>query len=697
MVGNATTDEQSTQRLIAYEPLIDVRSILAATYRNRWLIAVAMLVCLTLAAAYILISPKTYEATAKVQIGLEAPSPLLQPSANNPAPQDVDRSLQTEMDLLGTRDMASLALRQLAANPRLAVIARRYSADDLQDSMTYYLPKSSRVVSISIRDKDPGAAAAIANAYADALIFNGLQARLDATAASRDYLGGQLQLAKSRLEQSERALVGYARAAGVLDASEGSSTGQGLKSLAASDLVQINSAYAQARATRILAQQRWEQAQHTPAMSMPEVLANTAVQDLTQQRAALEAKLQENRQRYGNSYPAVRQATNNIAALDHEIAAIAGNVRNSIRDQYAVAARQEAALGGEVGQLKGETLDEQDRAVRYNILFREADTNRQLYEALLQRYKEVSAEVGLTSSNILVAERAHPPTLPVAPKATKILLLAIVAGLLLSILLVFLRERLDRRVGDPESLAEATGLPLLGVISRLKDNVEPGEAIRDADSHISETAHSIRASIGLRSRGAEPGALLLTSTKADEGKSTTALALAHAYADAGERVLVIDGDLRRPSLHTLFGIQNRVGFADVLEGKLALREATKKSDAYRVDVLTTGSRPESPASLLNPEKVRAVLSQAASLYDRIIVDGPPTLGIADASLLGAAADSTVFVVKSEGASRHEIQVALGRLEAEGINVTGAILTMYEPQLLNRGYSYTYPPQEAAVA
>jgi capsular exopolysaccharide synthesis family protein len=674
---------------VTYEPLVDLRGIFGTFYRNRWILAAVLLASLSAGALYVLLKPKLYEATAKLQIGIETPSPLVAPSINNSLPQDYDRSLQTQMDLLDTNELAVLARRQLASDPRTAPVAQKYTPQKLRKSIDYLLPKTSRVVSINARDQDPATAAAIANAYAEALIYNNLQSRSQSTAQNRDYLAGQLKLAKDRLEQSERAVVQYARAASVLDPTEGVQTGPAYRSLTAGDLVQINNAYSTAKAARIQAQQRWQQAAATSALSLPEVLANSAVQELLQQRALNESRLQENRLRYGDQYPAVAQANTNIAALDRQIGAIAGNIRNSLREQYLTAARQEQALAGTVGGLKGATLDEQDRSVRYNVLKREADTNRELYDALLQRYKQVSAEVGLSTSNIVYAERARAPEKPVAPRPLTVLVIALVAGIILGVAIVIVREGVAPRVSDPDDLAKAAGLPLVGVVPDLPDSEEPGDAILDPSTPIAESAHSIRTALQLRGNGGEPRSLLLTSTMSGEGKSTTALALARAYADAGERVLLIDGDLRRPTLHLQAGVDGRVGFADVLAGRSALADVIGTSGRYGIHILPAGALPESPAAVLRTPNIQALLQQAAGAYDRVIIDGPPTLGMADAALIGAAVEGTLFLVKSSGVTRQELQVAIGRLRSGQVKLVGAVLTMYEAHLLNRGYSYRY--------
>ena len=683
--------------LVHYEPLVDSRAILRAIYRNRFLIAGVLIASLVLGLLSIVVSPRIYQSTAKVLIGDEVQNPLELTKVTT-APQEVDRTLQTQVDMLATRDMAQEVLDRIKSqNNAQARVAAQSSPEDLQGSLRVYLPRNSRIVWISYDHTNPSVAALMANNYADSLIERNLQTKFNASVYARDFLQKQLGIVKGRLELSERALIAYARAAGLLDASAGMNDEQHApKSLTTSNLVQLNAVYAQAKSNRMQAQEKWQQAQSTPIMSLPEVLTNSAIQQLNQQRAEAQAKLQEMRQRYQEEHPLVQQAKANISELDRQIQSMAVSVRNSIRDQYLVAARQESALAGGVSQLKGETLAEQDRSVRYNILQREVDTNRQLYDGLLQRYKQVSAEAGATSNNIAVVDRAVPANAPISPSATKNLSVAMAGGAILAFLLVFARERFDHRMGEPETVGQQVAVPLLAVIPKVTNTDEPADALLDSNSPLSEACHSLRTAIELGCEGETPGSILFTSSKAQEGKSLTALGLAHAFAQAGKRVLLIDGDMRKPTLHQRENVDNDIGLKDVLLGKLAMSGAIRSSETFGIDLLTAGSRPASPAALLDPERVRALTAEALKIYQYVIIDGPPTMGLADATRLAAAVDATIFVVRSEGVTKEEARFALSRLQSQQSRVIGAVLTMFEAHrsLASQYYTYSYPEPAA---
>jgi succinoglycan biosynthesis transport protein ExoP len=674
-----------------YEPLIDLHDIVQVLYRNRFLVLIVLAAALALGGIWTLLSPRIYEATAKVEIGQEVESPLGNGGSGRSGSQEVDRMLQTQVDLLGTRDMANAVLERMTSRGgNYEQLARGFSPESLQGRLSVYLPRSSRIVSINYRNPDPEAAALLANYYAETLIERNLQTRFNASAYAREFLQKQLGIAKTRLEQSERALIAYARSVGLLDAS--GTTGDKPTSLTSSNLVSLNAAYSAAQSARIAAQQKWVQALSTPLMSLPDVITNPTVQQLSQQRAAVQVKLEEARQKYQDQHPAVQQLLASIAELDRQTQATALSVRESIRNQYLQAQRQEQALAQGVGQLKGATLSEQDQSVQYNILKREADTNRQLYDGLLQRYKQISAEAGVTSNNIAVVDRAVPPSSPISPDPTKNLSIAAVGGMLFAFLLVFVRERFDTRVRSPEWVDHDVSVRLLGVMPLVTGDGGPKHAILSGHSSLSEACHSLRTSIELGADGSLPSSILFTSTKAQEGKSTTALGLAHAFAQAGARVLLVDGDLRRPNLHELLGVENGQGFSNVLAGDLTLDQAVRRSEDFKIDLLTAGPRPHSPAALLDPEKLKAVLGEALKSYDQVIIDGPPTMGIADASRLAAAVTATIFALKSQGVTREEARMALRHLQSDQIHVIGAVLTMFDARrsLASNYYTYGYP-------
>ncbi|HUG46678.1 MAG TPA: polysaccharide biosynthesis tyrosine autokinase [Sphingomicrobium sp.] len=695
------------------ESRIDVRAIWSAIYRNRILIAAVLLLALAGGVASILLTTPTYRGVTTVHVDQQSAKVLGTEDVEPvPSAQEAELFLQTQVDIIKSRGLASRVaadlnligdeefLAAVGAKPLDGQVAASRQREQmlrlLDENLTVTLPRKSRIVGIAFDSRDPRIAAEVANSFAENFISSNLQRRFDMSAYSRNFLQKQLALTKAKLEQSERSLISYARSAQLIDASAGAPTvGEqtGPRSLTTANLVQLNQAYSQALASRVAAQQRWAQVQSAPLLSLPEVLSNPAVQQLTQRRAELEGLYQQERERRKEGHPTVRQVAANIAELDRQIDTIASGIRNSIRDQYLVALRQEQALAGNVGQLESETLAEQDRGVRYNILKREVDTNRELYDGLLQRYKEVGAQAGVTNNNISVVDRADPPMEPVSPRPAVNMALAGLGGLVFAFLLVFVRERFDDAVRSPEDVDTKLHLPLLGVVPLMVGRPESFKAaLTSSRSPISEAHQALRSSIELSSAGGIPSTLLLTSSRPSEGKSTTAYALARDLATVGQRVLLIDADLRKPSLHRLMSLSNEAGLSSILARQKEVDDVIQPSDLPGLQFIGTGPIPPNPAQLLATNLLEDLLSGLKERYDVIVIDGPPVLGLADAPRLASTAESVVFVIEANRAHRGQAKAALKRLLSANARVIGAVLTKFDPKKIGHadyGYGYSY--------
>jgi capsular exopolysaccharide synthesis family protein len=695
---------------------VDVRAIWSALYRNRYLLLAIIALAMALALGKALLTAPIYEATATIQIDQQT-ARILESQDEEPATssQETERFLQTQVDVIKSRSLAvrvsdSLRVPQnkravaalLGDDPELqkasAEQLRLESVEALMEGLVVALPKNSRVVAVSFNSQDPVFAAQVANSYTENTITGNLQRRFDTSAYSRTFLQEQLARAKQRLEESERQVVAYARSAGLLDTgagvasaganSAGSATPGGT-SLTTSSLVQVNQAYSQARSARVAAEQRWASAQATPALSLVEVLSNPTIQQLTQRRAEQEATLSEERQRRLEGHPAVIQAAARVAELDQQIATIAGRIKSSLREQYIVALKQEQGLQASVGQLKGATLSEQDRSVQYNILKREADTNRQLYDGLLQRYRELSAAAGITSNNISVVDRAVAPDKPVWPRPILNLAIGTLFGLLIALGAVFLREKFDDAIRSPEDVDRKLNLPLLGTIPLLKAGTTPSEALEDPRSLLSEAHYAARLSLELSSGDGLPATLLLTSSRQAEGKSTSSYAIARDLAASGKRVLLVDGDLRKPSLHRIVGVENRRGLGNILARQESLAAVLRETAVEGLFFISSGPAPPNPAQLLTSTSLDEFLAEARAQYDITVIDGPPVLGLADAPRLAEAAQATLFVVEANGAHHGHAKAALRRLRASKANLIGVLLTKFDARKAGYGAGYGY--------
>jgi polysaccharide biosynthesis transport protein len=688
------------------ERTLDWRAIGAAVYRSRWYILACVGLSLLGGVAVILLTPPTYRARASVEISPQS-TRILGTEDIDPAmsSSDVDRFLQTQVDILESRALAARvdASLRLSVNDNFLVamgakaselnsreVRRRAVLDLLQKNLTITLPQNTRVLEISFTSRDPATSALVANSYSESFIQSNIDRKFSTTAYSRAFLSAQLAQAKIRLENSEKELIGYSRAAKLIDASSGAAANEqqsGPRSLTTANLIQLNNSYVDAQARRIEAEERWRQAAGLPVMALPEVLSNPTVQALDQRRADMRANLATLRERLQPDHPTVVQAVAQLNATDKQIGTVSKSIKDAIYETYRTALRQENALANQVSSLKTDTLSEQDRGVQYNILKREVDTNRQLYEGLLQRFKEVSAEAGAVANNVIAVDTAETPKEQVSPKVNVILVISIALGGVLAGLFVMAREKLDDSIRNPHDLETKLQIPLIGVIPRVTESELALDTV--SKSSLAEAYHSIRTAIELSSGRGAPKSLLLTSSRKGEGKSTSALFIAKAFADVGRRTLIIDADLRMPSLHTLLDHKKEDGggFSSILARRVPLESAISKTPVANLDFIPSGPLPPNAAQLLGESSIADILQELGGIYDIIIIDSPPAISLADAIQLSAEADATLFVVEAGGAHYGQAKYTARRLRAVSSHLIGGVVTKYDPNGWGASYDY----------
>ncbi|MES2491764.1 MAG: polysaccharide biosynthesis tyrosine autokinase [Pseudomonadota bacterium] len=692
----------------------DFRYILAAVRSNLLLIAAIISAAVAVAVIVTMLDTPRYTAKATIQIN-DSVSRVLKADDQDSDPEmggyDTDRNLKTQIDILKSRGLAQRVAQKLrlAGNAQFFVsqeaqkpaagtsseIVNRSVAGMLQQNMAVILPRDSRIITVSWESTDPRMSAAIVNAYANEFIQSSLQRKFDSSSYARNFVSEQLGETKLKLEQSERELNDYARANGLIrtrdamtsSASETGSRGGG-ESVTTTNLLQFNTAANEAAARRAIAEGRWRSIAGKPLMSSPEVLNNNTVAQLLLVRSNAEAALQQERARHLEGYPTVQAQQAQIAAINRQLTQAANNVRDSIRAEYDAAVSTEQRLSSQVATLRGESLSEQDRTVKYSLLAREADTNRQLYDGLLQRFKELNASAGISLSNISIIDSAEVPGVPSSPNLLKNLMIALLAGIGLAAITVFLKDQFDDSIRVPEDVEAKLGLALLGVVPRTMGQ-EPEEALSDPKSPISEAYNSLRGSLMYAAPDGLPPILLVTSAQPSEGKTTTSYAIASSFARMGKSVLLIDADLRRPSLHRRINYGNERGLSTLLTSNETIRSVQLPSGQEGLTLLTSGIIPASPTELLSSIRLEKVLQEAARSFDVVVIDSPPILGLADAPMMSALADGVVFVVEADRNRRGSLKTALRRLRAMRPILLGAVLTKFDPLKAGNRYSEYY--------
>ncbi|MBP6079375.1 MAG: polysaccharide biosynthesis tyrosine autokinase [Xanthomonadales bacterium] len=541
--------------------------------------------------------------------------------------------------------------------------------------------RDSRLVNILYDSPDPQFAARVANAVAESFIATNLERRFDASSYAKGYLEDRLAQLKQKLEDSERELVAFAQKEQILSANSN-------QTLIEQNLGELNSAVGQAQGARIRTEARWRQAQASRGAALPaEMLEGSNIRPLQERRSTLQSSYQEKLRLYKPDYPEMKQLQAQMDEVDRQIAAEIEGIKATVKAEYDSALTQETLLREQLTQIKSETLDLQSRSIDYNILQREVTTNRELYDGLLQRYKEIGVAGGVSSNNISIVDRAQVPGGAYKPNMRRNLLIGLLIGLFLGVLLALLLEYLDDTVKTPEDIEKKLRLVHLGVIPKLGKDITPTAALIDVRSGFAEAYRSVRTALQFSTESGVPAVLVITSTQPGEGKSTTAKSLARNFALLGKRVLLIDADLRNPSLHRVFDLDNSMGLSNCLSGAAKPGQCIHRVDQAGISVMLSGPLPPNPAELLAGPRMISLLTQASERFDQIIIDAPPVLGLADAPILGNLAKGTLLVVEAGRTRVGAVNTTIKRLLGARSRLIGAVLTKFDAKAAGYGYGY----------
>lgn len=692
---------------------IDLLSYWRILVKRRWTVLGAAGIVLVTALVGTLLMTPIYRATTSLQIDRDTIR-VVEVEGITPVEGAADRDFyQTQYELLKSRALAQrvasqLDLAQGDALDRLdppspwAALAAVFRGGDKEAAseaeisaleakatrfvmagLTIEPVRNSRLVRVHFDSPDPEFSRRASSAIAEAFIASNLERRFDSSSYAKTYLEDRLEELKLKLEDSERQLVEFAQKEQIVTSGEGSA------SLSEQNLGTLNGALAEARRERIRAEARWRQAQASQGtVLLGEIGDNSIIKSLQERRAQLNAEYQDKLRLYKPAFPAMVQLKGQIDEVERQIGVEVANIKSAIQAEFLAAQEQERLLGEQMDHLKAEVLDLQNRSIQYNIFRREVDTNRELYEGLLQRYKEIGVAGGVSSNNIAVVDQAQ-FGYKYKPSLLRNAGFGLVLGLMLGVLLALAFEYLDDTLKSPEDLEKQLGLSVLGVIPLLKAPLTPSKALDDPRSAFSEAYRSVRTALQFATDSGVPRCLLITSATPSEGKSTTALTLAKNFAQLGKRVLIIDGDLRNPSLHRSLGKPNESGLSNYLAGASKATEVILATDVPGLMYMPTGPLPPNPAELLMGPKMVSLVSIASEKFDQVIIDGPPVMGLADAPILANLAHGTLLVVEAGETRIGMAKNALKRLYAARAHVIGALLTKFSSKHAGYGYGYGY--------
>lgn len=543
----------------------------------------------------------------------------------------------------------------------------------------------SRLVDIRYTSASPDLSAIIANRWASEFITASSDRRFASTADAREFLEQRLAELAERLEESERRAVNYAAANDIV-ALGNTVTPDGRsmvdRTLASTDLEALNTALAQATADRIAAESRLQGS----GADASEV-TNPTITALRQRLAEAEAEYARLMSQFKSDYPPAVALQSQISDLRTSIAQEESRVQTSRANEYRQAAARENELRERVSGLKGQLSDQNAASIQYNIYKREADTNRQLYDSLLQRYKEIGV-AGVAVNNITIIDTAEVPSSPSAPDPFLNLALALIAGIGLAFGALVVLEQTDEGLRDPSDVRKTLGVPLLGTVPSVEHDDLVAE-LQDRKSELSEAYFNVKSNLAFVTEHGFPASLMVTSTRPAEGKSTTSVSLAYSLARTAGRILLLDGDLRSPSCHQILGLRNEKGLSNYLAGEEDWRPFVQQTESASLDFISTGPPPPSAAELLSTDRMKNLLRELSADYDHVVVDASPLLGLADVPLLAQSVEGCVFVVETNGVSQRSLRASLDRLRQANAKLFGAVMTKYETRATGYGNDYGY--------
>src|SRR6266567_2260639 len=686
------------------DPIIESQRSLVSYWhilvRRRWIIVTVMAVLVTLVAIASFKKKPIYRATAAVEVDSETPQVQTLNDSYQQFPMDQD-FLRTQLQVLKTDNLAWRTVEQLrlGENPSFSPAEQRDKSDpnypehhkmqlirEFQSDLSVELVPGSRIVQVSFESRDPALAASVANALVDNYLDYNFREKYDATRQASGRMEQQLDELKANVEKSQQELVDYQRKHDIVDVSD-------KQSVVEQRLGELSTQLTTAQSDRIQKEALFTQVQSNPE-KVASLAQNELLQKLEEQQAGLKKEYVEALSQYGPAFPKVMRLQKQVDAYQSIIDVERNRVVDRLRRDYASAVARESLLTQAVSRQKGELGEFNKLLVQQNILKGDFETNQKLYERLLDHLKDATVSAGLKSTNIHLVDTALVPSYPVRPKKLLNIALALLAGLILGVSLAFVQDSLDHSLKNLEEVEVLLSVPALAMIpvkrplgrqlrqlgngkGRLLAAMNGNlglEVLNHATSAVAESFRSLRTSTLLSMAMRPPQTVLVTSSKAGEGKTTTAVNLALALAQQQGEVLIIDCDMRNPGVARVLSLDSEIGLSTVLTGRDTLDASLQRFSALpNLWALTTGPLPPNPAELLSSGRMAEILRELQTRFRHIVIDSPPLLLVTDATILSALADGVILVVQAGLTPRKAVVRACRVLHWAGAKTLGVVL------------------------
>ncbi len=565
------------------------------------------------------------------------------------------------------------------------------AADRYSERLSISSVRNTSLVNVSVTSFSPELAARMADEHAKAYISLSDDRRFNSTSGAKSFLEKELSNIQAKLETSEKQLNSFARKNGVIDVED-------RNNIMMARLSDLNKSLSEVQSERIDAETKAFQAQSANPETLAAVYDDVLIKTLREEQAGLKAEYFELSKIYKPKFPQMLQLQAKIDEVEANIQSQAGKIVDGLTTNYEQLKLRESSLTEALEGLKSQMLNLQDRAVTYNILKREWEANKELYSGLLERTKEVGVAAGMELNVASIVDVASIPEDASSPNLKLNLLIAAFLGLSAGLGAAFLLAMLDNTINDVEQLHQITNIGHLGVApdieldeSAAEDDLSQRRMMdtilhHDPGSSFSESIQSVRTSLSYARAGGFPQSIMLTSSVAGEGKSTICMNLAISCANAGKRVIVIEGDLRRSRLYKIFGVPSAPGLSDHLVGSNPAVPYTV-SQIPNLSILVAGSKTPNPVDLLGSSAMQDLINEYKQQYDLVLVDCPPVLMLADSVMVSRMVEAVLFVVSAHATPKDSVKNSINRLRMVGAPLIGTVLNKLQAQ--HTGYYYDY--------
>ena len=702
------------------EDEIHIRDYLQVILRRKWIVITFFIAVVTTVTLGTFMMKPQYKSTVSIKIDRENPN-ILGFKEVYSVERPGEDYYETQYKVLKSRNLASRVIRQmkLEMNPEFAAqkpgTAQASSflrkeplgkEDGIDSSLiNSFLSRlevvpqqKSRLVNVSFSSYDPQLSARVTDSIAKSFIDLNIEFKFESTQQAREWLEKQLDAMKAKVEQAEEKLNAYAAQNEIIffeSSTDKDGNKSGGENIITRKLSEISSELTSATSDRIQKEALYNEIQSGDSQTSSLVMGNSVIQDLKKQHGSLEAEYNQNLTIYKPDYPKMVKLRELADQLKKRMDSETKKIVSSIKKDYEAALKRESYLRSAFEKQKKDVLDLNSSSVQYQILKREADTNKELYNGLLQRLKETGISASLTSSNIQILDRAEVPKSPFSPQKGRNILLSLIIGLFGGIGLAFFAEYLDNTIKTPEDIEKKILMPSLGLVPLYKKQESnknlPVEFISHSDtkSQMSEAYTSIRTFLLFSTAGKPPKVMMVTSARREEGKTTTSVNTAISLTKSDARVIIIDADMRRPRMHKVFKVSNTTGLSSFLSGNEEFSESLiRHTGIPGLDIMPSGPLPPNPAELLSSYRLRDLIDGLYPLYNFIIFDTPPILGLADAAITSTQTDGVILVVRSGETPKEAAHQAKKILESVNAKVLGVVLNAINESNLKYGY-YSY--------